>query len=67
MLSADADIYLLKGQVAFLDPRGGKQQTPFSLMLVTLGASAEQRAAFAGQLAAGPLADGRRAGLRTLS
>ena len=46
-LSADSDIYLLRGRIRFLDPRGGAQQTPFSLMLLTLGATAEQRARYA--------------------
>lgn len=46
-LSLEADIYLLQGRVRFLDPRGGSQQTPFALMLLTLGASAEQRDCFA--------------------
>ena len=46
-LSIDADIYLLKGRVRFLDPRGGGQQTPFSLMVLTLGATAEQKSAYA--------------------
>jgi DNA-binding XRE family transcriptional regulator len=42
-LSADADIYLLQGRVRFLSPAGKAQQTPFSLMLLTLGATAEQK------------------------
>lgn len=42
-LSADADIYLLRGRVRFLDPRGRCQQTPFSLMVLTLGASDDQK------------------------
>ena len=46
-LSIDADIYLLKGRVRFLDPRGGGQQTPFSLMVLTLGATAEQKSTYA--------------------
>ena len=46
-LSADAEIYLLRGRVRFLDPRGGGQQTPFSLMVITLGATAEQKARYA--------------------
>ena len=63
-LRADADLYLLdahhthllnsnllKGRVKFLDPRGGAQQTPFSLMLVALGATAEQKARFAEAMA----------------
>jgi len=46
-LSADADIYLLRGRVRFLDPRGQGQHTPFSLMIVTLGATAEQKKRYA--------------------
>jgi transcriptional regulator with XRE-family HTH domain len=46
-LSADADIYLLQGRVRFLDARGKGQHTPFSLMVLTLGASAEQKARYA--------------------
>lgn len=46
-LSADADIYLLRGRVRFLDPRGGAQQTPFSLMVLTLGATWEQKDRYA--------------------
>ena len=42
-----ADIYLLQGRVRFLDSRGKGQPTPFSLMLLTLGASTEQKARFA--------------------
>lgn len=47
-LSADADIYLLKGRVRFLDVRGKAQHTPFSLMLVTLGATANQKRLYGG-------------------
>ena len=47
ILSADADIYLLKGRVRFLDSQGKAQPTPFSLMLVTLGATGEQKARYA--------------------
>ena len=46
-LSADADIYLLKGRVRFLDAQGKGQQTPFSLMVLTLGSTAEQRVDYA--------------------
>lgn len=49
-LSSVADIYFLKGRVRFLDPRGGAQQTPFSLMVVMLGATEEQKALFAQEL-----------------
>jgi transcriptional regulator with XRE-family HTH domain len=46
-LSADADIYLLQGRVRFLDPQGKGQHTPFSLMVLTLGATAEQKNRYA--------------------
>lgn len=46
-LSADAEIYLLRGRIRFLDPRGGAQPTPFSLMVLTLGTTPAQRAEFA--------------------
>jgi transcriptional regulator with XRE-family HTH domain len=46
-LAADADIYLLQGRVRFLDSRGRGQHTPFSLMVVTLGATAEQKKRYA--------------------
>ena len=46
-LSADADIYLLRGRVRFLDPRGQGQHTPFSLMVLTVGATAEQKKRYA--------------------
>ncbi|MGU3391942.1 DNA N-6-adenine-methyltransferase [Sphingomonas sp. M1A8_2b] len=49
-LSPDADIYLLRGRVRFLDSRGKGQHTPFSLMILTLGASAEQKARLAAQM-----------------
>ena len=42
-LVSDAEIYLLKGRVRFLDARGKGQHTPFSLMILTLGASAEHK------------------------
>lgn len=51
-LSADADIYLLQGRVRFLDIRGASQQTPFSLMVLTLGATPEQKDRYA-ELVAG--------------
>jgi hypothetical protein len=44
----DPDLYLLRGRVRFLDSRGGRQATPFSLMLLTLGATAAQKARYAG-------------------
>jgi transcriptional regulator with XRE-family HTH domain len=46
-LSTAADIYLLRGRVRFLDLQGRGQSTPFSLMVLTLGASASQKAKFA--------------------
>jgi transcriptional regulator with XRE-family HTH domain len=46
-LSADADLFLLQGRVRFLDPRGKGQQTPFSLMVLTLGATPEQKKRYA--------------------
>lgn len=51
-LSSDADIYLLQGRVRFLDSRGKGQHTPFSLMVLTLGATAEQKERYA-QLVSG--------------
>jgi len=44
-LSANADIYL-QGRVRFLDSQGERQHTPFSLMLLTLGATDQQKARF---------------------
>ncbi|CAM3276776.1 HTH cro/C1-type domain-containing protein [Sphingomonas antarctica] len=46
-LSADADIFLLQGRVRFLNSHGTGQHTPFSLMVLTLGATAEQRELYA--------------------
>ena len=46
-LSADADVYLLKGRVRFLTSQGKGHPTPFSLMVLTLGATAEQKERFA--------------------
>lgn len=46
-LSEDADIFLLRGRVKFLDPRGKSQSTPFSLMVLALGAADEQKARYA--------------------
>ena len=45
-LSEAADIFLLKGRVKFLDPGGKSQATPFSLMVLTLGATAKQKARY---------------------
>jgi len=52
VLRADADIYFLRGRVRFLDAKGKGQHTPFSLMLLTLGAKPEQKARYA-ELVAG--------------
>jgi len=46
-LSAVADIYLLQGRVRFLNAQGKGQHTPFSLMVLTLGETAEQKARYA--------------------
>lgn len=46
-ISTDADIYLLRGRIRFLDPKGRAQPTPFSLMVLTFGTSHAQRVAFA--------------------
>ncbi len=46
-LTVEADIFLLLGRVPFGDIRGKSQHTPFSLMLVAFGTSAEQRARWA--------------------
>ncbi len=46
-ISADADIYLLRGRIRFLDPSGRAQPTPFSLMVLTFGAEPAQRDTFA--------------------
>ena len=65
-LSADADIFLLRGRVRFLDPSGRAQPTPFSLMLMTFGSDRTQRDAFAASLPGFWLIrggdDGRRSG-----
>lgn len=62
-LSADAEIYLLQGRVPFLDSRGKRQHTPFSLMLLALGATAEQKERFA-ELVPGYWLERRSAGAR---
>jgi transcriptional regulator with XRE-family HTH domain len=49
-LSSDADIYLLRGRVRFLDPQGKAQPTPFSLMLMTFGSDPIQRNTLAASL-----------------
>lgn len=46
-LSADADIYLLQGRVRFLNLQGRSQHTPFSLMILTLGATSDQKQRYA--------------------
>lgn len=43
----NADIYVLQGRVRFLNLTGKSQSTPFSLMLVVFGATAQQKARFA--------------------
>lgn len=47
VLSKDAEMYFLSGRLRFLDTKGNAQPTPFSLMILTLGATAEQKARFA--------------------
>lgn len=49
-LSADADIYLLQGRVRFLNPQGKAQHTPFSLMVLTLGITANQKVRYTAQV-----------------
>lgn len=46
VFSRDADIFLLKGRVSFLDAKGRRQPTPFSLMIFTLGAGHDQKRRF---------------------
>lgn len=46
-LSTVADIYLLRGRVRFLKADGKGQHTPFSLMVVTLGTTDEQKRRYA--------------------
>jgi transcriptional regulator with XRE-family HTH domain len=46
-LSTEADIFLLQGRVRFLNLTGASQSTPFSLMLVALDTTLEQRAHYA--------------------
>lgn len=47
VLSLDADIFSLQGRVRFLNSRGEGQNTPFSLMLVALGTTFDQRQRYA--------------------
>jgi transcriptional regulator with XRE-family HTH domain len=47
ILSFEADIFLLLGRLPFGDIRGRSQHTPFSLMVLAFGTSAEQRARWA--------------------
>lgn len=49
-LSPVADICLLQGRVRFVDTQGKAQPTPFSLVIVALGASTEQNERFASLL-----------------
>ncbi len=46
-LHKDADLFLLEGRLRFASVRGDVQPTPFSLWVVTFGATAEQKARFA--------------------
>lgn len=46
-LHKDADLFLLKGRLRFASEDGDVQPTPFSLWLVALGATAEQKRRFA--------------------
>ena len=41
------DIYLLRGRVRFLNSQAIRQHTPFSLMLITLGATVQQKVRYA--------------------
>lgn len=61
-LSVVADIYLLRGRVKFLSPDGRAQSTPFSLMLVMLGADDGQRERYARLVPGTWLARGGAAG-----
>jgi len=47
-LVADAEIYLLRGRVRFLNAEGKGQHTPFSLMILTLAASTAHKERLAG-------------------
>lgn len=47
VLCNDADIFLLRGRLRFTSVTGKAQHTPFSLMVVMLGTTAEQRTRFA--------------------
>lgn len=47
VLARVADIYLLRGRVKFIDTRGKAQHTPFSLMVVMLGATPDQKRRYA--------------------
>lgn len=49
-LVSDAEIYLLKGRVRFLNAEGKGQHTPFSLMILAMGASTESKACLAGMI-----------------
>ncbi|MBA4080205.1 MAG: helix-turn-helix domain-containing protein [Sphingomonas sp.] len=49
-LHKDADLFLLKGRLRFSSVRGDTQPTPFSLWIVALGATSEQRARFAAKV-----------------
>ena len=43
----EADMFLLQGRVRFLDLLGKAQSTPFSLMILALGVTAEQKGRYA--------------------
>lgn len=47
VLSKDAAMFMLSGRVRFIDTKGKAQPTPFCLTVLTLGATAEQRARLA--------------------
>lgn len=46
----EADLYLLQGRLRFLKEAGKPQATPFPLMVVAFGATAQQRARFAARV-----------------
>ena len=47
VLKPAADIYFLRGRPKFIDLQGKAQHTPFSIMVVMLGATAEQKRRYA--------------------
>lgn len=46
IIAVEADLYLLRGRVPFSNPAGTSQVTPFSLMIVAFGATADQKTRF---------------------